>query len=63
MFTSVFCGGKGRGKMGKREDFELENLLKIGCLSLLLNVFIKRQLCIFLNFPAKKAKTTKQPAF
>jgi len=22
MFTSVFCGGKGKGKMGKREDFE-----------------------------------------
>lgn len=63
MFTSVFCGGKGKGKMGKREDFELENLPKMGCLSLLLHVFIKRQPCIFLNFPAEKAKTTEQPAF
>lgn len=28
MFTSLFCGGKGKGKTWKREDFGQEYLIK-----------------------------------
>lgn len=63
MFTSLFCGGKGKGKTWKREDFRQEYLIKrIDSASVFYKPVQSLPGILPHLFP-EKTKTAQQPTF